>query len=125
LVNGPGGPELAKSLKSRGISSADELLLLRLAVLAQKLHAKIAAGYHGSVSAAQIVRYYRTHADQLQGLGEPQLTLAAATPKIRQILLQAGAQKQVSAFIAAYRKRWKERTSCQPGYVIAECRNGP
>jgi foldase protein PrsA len=52
-------------------------------------------------------------------------TLLESTPAIRQILLQAGRQQQVNAFIAVYRQRWKRRTICRPGYVIAECRNGP
>jgi hypothetical protein len=52
-------------------------------------------------------------------------TLSEATPVIRQALLRAGQQGQIRAFIAAYRKRWKQRTVCQPGYVIAECRDGP
>jgi PPIC-type PPIASE domain len=51
-------------------------------------------------------------------------TLFEATPAIRQTLLQAGRQQQVNAFIAFYRQRWKRRTVCQSGYVIAECRNG-
>jgi hypothetical protein len=52
-------------------------------------------------------------------------TLFEATPTIRQTLIQVGRQQQVNAFIAFYRQRWKQRTVCQPGYVIAECRNGP
>jgi hypothetical protein len=52
-------------------------------------------------------------------------TLAEATPEIRQTLLRAGQQQRVNAFIAEYRQRWKRRTVCQSGYVIAECRNGP
>jgi hypothetical protein len=87
LLNGPTGQAFAASLKRRGISSADELLLLRLGALAQKLRTKIAISQH-SVSATQI-------------------------------------RQQVRAFIAAYRRRWKQRTTCQPGYVIAECRDGP
>jgi hypothetical protein len=34
-------------------------------------------------------------------------------------------RQRISAFVAAYRQRWKQRTTCRPGYVIAECRNGP
>jgi SurA N-terminal domain len=34
-------------------------------------------------------------------------------------------RQQISAFVAAYRQRWKQRTTCRSGYVIAECRNGP
>jgi len=87
LLSGPAGPSFATSLKRRGISSADERLLLRLGVLGQKLRAKIV--HH------------------------------------RDSLLQARGRQQLVAFIAAYRQRWKRRTTCQARYVIAECRNGP
>ena len=52
-------------------------------------------------------------------------TLAEAAPTIRQTLLQAGQQGQINTFLAAYRRRWKQRTTCQPGYIIPQCRNGP
>src|SRR5947209_1550033 len=119
LLNSPAGPAFAAGLKRRGLASADELLLLRLEKLAVKLRARIAATYT-SVPAAQIADYYRSHASQFRDQ-----TLSAATPAIRQSLLQTGGQRRVNAFVAAYRERWKRRTTCQPGYVIAECRNGP
>jgi hypothetical protein len=84
LLSGPAGPSFARGLRSRGISPADELLLLRLQQLSNKLEAKIAAGHDGAVAA-----------------------------------------QQAAAFAAAYRQRWKLRTSCRPGYIVAECRNGP
>jgi hypothetical protein len=84
LLRGPMGQSFARSLRSRGIFRTDELLLLRLQQLSNKLQAKITAG-HDSLWAA----------------------------------------RRVAAFAAAYRRRWKRRTSCEPGYVIAECRNGP
>jgi hypothetical protein len=87
LLNGPTGPAFSAGLKSRGLSSADELLLLRLDALAGKLRTKIELN-HPSGSVTQT-------------------------------------QQRISAFTAAYRQRWKQRTTCQPGYVIAECRNGP
>jgi len=87
LLNAPTGQSFAASLKSRGISSADELRLLRLAALAQKLRTKIALSYH-----------------------------SASTTQARQ---------HISAFIAAYRRQWKQRTTCRQGYIIAECSNGP
>jgi hypothetical protein len=87
LLNAPTGKAFAASLRRRGMSSTDELLVLRLAALAQKLQTKIASMHH-SASAAQT-------------------------------------QRQIGEFLVAYRRRWKQRTTCQPGYVIAECRNGP
>jgi hypothetical protein len=87
LLNGPTGQALAASLNRRGISSTDELLLLRLGALAQKLRAKIGASGQSPSPAA--------------------------------------GQQRINAFLVAYRQRWKQRTSCRPGYVIAECKNGP
>jgi uncharacterized protein YcfL len=124
LANGPTGQAFASSLPRRGMTRADELLQLRIQMLTHKLKAKIAAGYNGA-SVAQIAGYYHAHASQFQGHGHRQQTLAAATPAIRQTLLQAGQEQRVSAFVATFRQRWKGRTTCQPGYVIPECRNGP
>jgi hypothetical protein len=87
LLNGPTGSSFAASLKRRGLSGADELRVLRLGALAQKLRTKIAVSRH-SGSAAQT-------------------------------------RRQVAAFLVAYQQRWKQRTTCAPGYVIAECRTGP
>jgi hypothetical protein len=87
LLNGPNGPNFANSLKRRGLSSADELLILRLGALGRTLSEKIAGPRHG--------------------------------------VLRAEQRQRLSAFVAAYRQHWKQRTSCRPGYVIAECSNGP
>ncbi len=121
LLSSPAGQAFAASLKRGGISSADELLLLRLRKLALKLQTKIAASYHG-VSAAEVAHYYHTHAGLYQRQGR---TLPAATRAIREILVAEGRRQRFRAFEAAYSQRWKQRTTCQPGYVIAECRNGP
>jgi hypothetical protein len=124
LVTGPNGQAFASNLPRRGMSAADELLELRVQMLTHKLETKISAG-DITVSAAQIAGYYHSHTSQFQGHGDRPQTLAAATPAIRQTLLQAGQERRLNAFIAAYRQRWKRHTSCQPGYVIPECRNGP
>ncbi|HEY2398367.1 MAG TPA: hypothetical protein VGH78_05180 [Solirubrobacteraceae bacterium] len=87
LLRGPNGAQFAAGLKRRGLSRADELLVLRVGELAEKLRAQITGPLHGPATPAELQR--------------------------------------VEAFIAAYRQRWKQRTSCEPGYVIAECRNGP
>jgi hypothetical protein len=84
LLSSPAGPALAAGLARRHMSQADELLVLRLDSLAQKLRAQIEAG------------------------GD------AATRNAR-----------VRGFIAAYHQRWRQRTSCAPAYVIAQCRESP
>jgi hypothetical protein len=82
LLNGPNGRAFAEGLKQRGLSRADELLLLRLARLGVKLRSKI-AGDAGTTEGKQRVR----------------------------------------DFIVAYHRRWKQRTICQPGYIVPECGN--
>jgi hypothetical protein len=124
LVSGPIGHSFVASLKRRGVSRSDELLELRLDNLSQKLETRIAAG-HNSVSAEQIAAYYHTHTREFQGRDRSSQTLAAATPVIRQTLLQLGQQRLVRAFLAGYRRRWKQRTNCQPGYIVPECGDGP
>jgi hypothetical protein len=118
LLNGPAGQSFAGTIKRRGMSIADELLELQLDDLTQKLEAKVGLGV--SVSAAQIAGYYRAHTAEFR-----HQTLAAAAPPIRQRLLAAERAQHLAAFAVAYRRRWKQRTICQPGYVVAECRNGP
>jgi hypothetical protein len=87
LLEGPSGGLFASSLRRRGLSEGDELLLLRLGALATRLRSKIGAS--------------------------------------RRTPLPAAALRRIGAFQIAYRERWKQRTSCRPGYVIAECREGP
>jgi hypothetical protein len=87
LLNAPAGPSFATSLRRRGISDADERLLLRLQQLSDKLQAKI------------------TNRD------------VSLSPAQR--------ERQVTLFAAAYRQRWKQRTTCHRGYIVPECRNGP
>ena len=124
LLNGPSGQSFASSLRSRGMSRSDELLVLRLQELSNKLEAKVGED-HYSVSAAQIAAYYSAHASEFRGRGHPRQTVAAATPAIRRTLLEAQRKRRVAAFAAAFRQRWKQRTSCRSGYVVPECRNGP
>lgn len=121
LLSSLAGPAFSSGLTRRGMSSADELLQLRSTKLAGKLRDKSMAG-NPAVSAAEVTSYYDTHASQFRRSGQ---TLPAATPAIHQILVQRARQQQFSAFLAAFRQRWKQRTVCEPGYVIAECRNGP
>jgi hypothetical protein len=118
LLNGPAGQSFASTLRRRGMSIADELLELQLDDLTQKLEAKIGLGV--SVSAGQVAGYYHAHAREFR-----RQTLAAAAPAIRQRLLATKREQHLTAFAEAYRRRWKQRTICEPGYVVAQCRNGP
>jgi hypothetical protein len=85
LLASPAGAALTASLARRHMSNADELFVLRLDELAQKLRAELGAGG-----------------------GSP-----------------AERARRIAAFLTAYRVRWKQRTTCARGYVIAQCRGGP
>jgi hypothetical protein len=88
LLSGPTGRRFASSLRSRRISRGDELLLLRLQQLSNKLQAKIAAGaVH--VSAAQVAAYYGAHVTRFRGAGKRPRPLTMAAASIRRILLEA------------------------------------
>jgi hypothetical protein len=76
-------------------------------------------GPAGPSFARRLRRAGMTRADELL-----QVRIERLAQKLR-TKIGAGRPQLVSAFIAAYRKRWKQRTTCQPGYIVAECRNGP
>jgi hypothetical protein len=84
-------------------------------------------GPNGQALAASLKRRGMSKADELR-----LLRLSALAAKLRskvaasgQVPLSAQARRRIGAFQAAYRERWKQRTICRPGYVIAECRGGP
>ena len=54
-----------------------------------------------------------------------QQTLPQATEQIRQILRGQKEQRALEEFVRDFERRHKEETLCAPGYVVAECRNGP
>jgi len=121
LQRGPAGAGFVERMARLRLSAADELYQLRLAQLSLRLRAAVAGGVAG-VPQSQIAAYYRAHASRFAGRGQ---TLSAAAPAIREQLLAGARVQAVSAFVAAFRQRWKRLTSCRPGYVIAECANGP
>jgi hypothetical protein len=123
LVSGAAGHSFASSLRDRGLSRSDELLLLRLQGLSSKLQAKVAAGSR-SVSATQIAAYYSAHRSEFRGRRHMR-SLSAVRAAIRSTLVEAGRRRRVATFAAAFRKRWKQRTICRRGYIVPECRNGP
>jgi foldase protein PrsA len=52
-----------------------------------------------------------------------QRSLAEVTAQIKLTLTQQLQQQAWAAFSSAYERRWRVRTLCAPGYVVAECRN--
>jgi len=64
---------------------------------------------------------------QVQKITPPsQQTLQQATPTIRGIVSQENQQKALDDFIKEYQTEWREKTTCQEGFTIADvCENGP
>jgi foldase protein PrsA len=54
-----------------------------------------------------------------------QQTLKQATPAIRQQLDAQNKQKADDKFNQDLRKKWKAKTNCRDGYVMAQCKNAP
>ncbi len=54
-----------------------------------------------------------------------QQSLKEATPAIKQQLDAQNKQKADDAFNTSLRKKWKTKTSCAEGYVMAQCKNAP
>jgi len=52
-------------------------------------------------------------------------TLAEARSQIKPLLAQQGSQQKMAAFITDFQKRWKGKTNCRAGYVVALCKNAP
>ncbi|HEV2974447.1 MAG TPA: hypothetical protein VGX69_05560, partial [Solirubrobacteraceae bacterium] len=54
-------------------------------------------------------------------------SLAQERTAIAKRLTEARERRTLAAFVAAWRRRWLARTSCQPGFVVQKCRqySGP
>ncbi len=53
-------------------------------------------------------------------------TLAQATPVIRQTLATQQQSTTLSAFVKKFEAKWKSRTTCASGYIVAaDCKNAP
>jgi foldase protein PrsA len=63
---------------------------------------------------------------EVQSISKPtQQSLAQATPTIRSTLVAQNQQKALQDFVTDFRKRWRGKTDCRSGYVIADCKNAP
>jgi hypothetical protein len=84
-------------------------------------------GPTGGSFAASLKRRDMSEPDELR-----LLRLSALASKLRTKVagsehtpLSPRALRRVTTFQTAFRERWRLRTSCRSGYVIAECRDGP
>jgi hypothetical protein len=90
-------------------------------------YSSLLGGPTGGSLAASLQRRGISEADELR-----LLRLSALASKLRTKVagsehspLGPRALQRVAAFQAAFRERWRLRTTCRSGYVIAECRQGP
>jgi hypothetical protein len=62
---------------------------------------------------------------EVTGGGRPASSqpLAQVAARIRHTLTEEQGERSLAAFTRAYEERWRGRTLCAPGYVVAECRN--
>jgi hypothetical protein len=79
---------------------------------------QLLGGPAGQAFQRRLKASHMTRADELLQLRVEKLSL-----KLRGTI--ATTHQPLNAFVASFRRRWRQRTSCRPGYVIAECRNGP
>jgi foldase protein PrsA len=54
-----------------------------------------------------------------------QQTLEQSRKTIVQLLQTQGQQQRLQAFVKKFQKKWKERTNCRKGFIIATCKNAP
>ncbi len=54
-----------------------------------------------------------------------QQSVKEATTTIKQLLASQNQQKALDAFIADFRKTWKDKTQCKDGFVTQDCKNAP
>jgi hypothetical protein len=85
----------------------------------ESTYRELVSGLGGPSFASNMRRRGFSSADELL-----QLRLERLAEKLR-AKIAAGSERRVQAFLAAYRQRWRQRTTCPSGYVIPECRNGP
>jgi hypothetical protein len=91
------------------------------------IYRRLLGGNAGQAFAATMRQRGMSSADEQFQLRIAQLAfkLEREVTSGAQHISAAQRRQRISAFVAAYRQRWKQRTTCRPGYVIAECRNGP
>jgi foldase protein PrsA len=54
-----------------------------------------------------------------------QTPLSDAGAQIRAVLQQQGQQQKMATFLRDFQTRWRDKTNCRQGYVVALCKNAP
>jgi foldase protein PrsA len=106
-------------LATSGMTQADVLYRIRIQLLAQRIEQQVKATA-APVTEAQIASYYNRNRAQFQTT-----TLAQAKAQIQPLLAQQAAELKMAKFITDFQKRWRSKTNCHAGYIVAFCRNAP
>lgn len=110
-------------LAAGGMTMDDYMAQVRVHTLAVKLGEQQTTNVRPPTP-AQIAAYYAQHAEELVGPGTPPkaLTLAQARKRIRSELMANARKRVLDPFMAAFQTKWRQRTSCDKGFAIADCR---
>jgi foldase protein PrsA len=116
----PKAAEFAKFLATSGESVSDLLLRVKLNLLSAAIQQKIVK-QKSKVSQAEIAKYYNEDPKRFAKPGSQQ-TLKQAEPSIKSQLTATQQQTALSTFVKNFKKKWKAKTDCHAGYVVADCR---
>jgi hypothetical protein len=110
---------LEKEAASQGVSVSDSQV--------SSTYQRLLTGPAGVNFAASVRRRGMTNADELRVLRLEMLAQGLRSHVATGLPSRSPAQSRarLAAFLIEYRRRWKQRTTCARGYVIAECREGP
>jgi len=95
------------------------LFRVELDLLQGRLTRKVAATA-APVTRQDVRRFIRNHPRALL-----ELTRAQRRRTARRTLTAVHRERALTRFVSDYRRRWRARTVCAEGYVVAECSNGP
>jgi foldase protein PrsA len=121
----PSASEFDRFLSTSGETVSDLLLRVKVNLLSQKIEQKIIKE-HSKVTEAQIATYYKEHSSRYTTRGKhgragTQQPLSKAKAAIKEQLISTGEQSALSEFTKEFQKRWRAKTECRSGYVVAYC----
>ncbi|HEU0317592.1 MAG TPA: peptidyl-prolyl cis-trans isomerase, partial [Solirubrobacteraceae bacterium] len=99
-----------------GVKNGDEEPALNLAIFGAKLHQQV-----GPVKTSfgyEIFRVQKITPATMQ-------SVAQASPLITQEIIAQRQSTSLAAFVKKFEAKWKSRTVCASGYVVADCKNAP
>jgi foldase protein PrsA len=99
-----------------GVKSGDEEPALNAAIFAAKLHQQV--GPVKTTFGYEIFRVQKITPATMK-------SLAQASPLIKTEILAQRQSTTLAAFVKKFEAKWKSRTTCASGYIVANCKNAP